>query len=98
MVCKIEKVGFSCKIDRKFAQTDAVALSLGMAKTLSLSKTYTGFWWFWLVGIDRVDGGWDFDGWVDDGSWLDDGGYVGWWWRAGYWSGWWWLGLEYFIE
>ena len=26
----------------------------------------SGFWWFWSVGIDRVDGGWDFDGWVDD--------------------------------
>ena len=21
------------------------------------------------MGIDQVDGGWDFDGWVDDGSW-----------------------------
>ena len=26
-MCKIEKVGFSCKIDKKFAQTDAVALT-----------------------------------------------------------------------
>ena len=26
-MCKIEKVGFSCKIDRKFAWIDAVALN-----------------------------------------------------------------------
>ena len=33
----------------------------------------SGWWWLgfneWvLMGIDRVDGGWDFDGWVDDGG------------------------------
>ena len=35
------------------------------------------------MGIDRVDGGWDFDGWVDDEAglmmvvvWVDDRGWV----------------------
>ena len=33
-MCKIEKVGFSCKIDKKFERTDVVALRAFILKML----------------------------------------------------------------
>ena len=42
-MCKIEKIGFSCKIDKKFAQTDAVSLTVSIIWQ-NLSSTQSFCW------------------------------------------------------
>ena len=40
-MCKIEKSNFLCKIDRKFAMTDAVALTKQIKKKKSIFSDFT---------------------------------------------------------
>jgi len=37
--------------------------------SVGIDRGYWLGWWWVLMGIDQVDGGWDFDGWIDQRYW-----------------------------